>query len=62
MNTDLQPSIIPYREEFREPLTAAWERSVRATHGFLLPEDIDYFKEIVRGIENGQERNPGPDL
>lgn len=31
-----------------DALTALWERSVRATHGFLAPEDIDFFRRMVR--------------
>ena len=29
-------------------LTALWERSVRATHDFLTPEDIAFFRRMVR--------------
>ena len=29
-------------------LTGLWERSVRATHDFLAPEDIAFFRRIVR--------------
>ena len=29
-------------------LTALWERSVRATHGFLAAEDIHFFRRMVR--------------
>lgn len=32
-----------------DALTALWERSVRATHGFLAAEDIGFFRRIVRG-------------
>ena len=31
-----------------EALTDLWERSVRATHGFLAPEDIAFFRRMVR--------------
>jgi|GEM_PF-116069 putative acetyltransferase len=31
-----------------EALTAVWEASVRATHHFLAPGDIDYFKPLVQ--------------
>lgn len=51
MSTSAQASITPYRDEYRDQLTAVWERSVRATHHFLLPEDIDYFKQVVQGID-----------
>jgi putative acetyltransferase len=43
--------IKPYHEELREDVIALWEKSVRATHDFLIPEDIDYFKQIVKGID-----------
>lgn len=32
-------------------MTDVWESSVRATHGFVKPEDIDYFRQIVEGID-----------
>ena len=31
-----------------DALTALWERSVRATHRFLKPGDIGFFRRIVR--------------
>lgn len=31
-----------------DALTALWERSVRATHGFLAAEDIGFFRRMVR--------------
>ena len=31
-----------------EALTDLWERSVRATHDFLAPEDIAFFRRMVR--------------
>lgn len=31
-----------------DALTDLWERSVRATHGFLIPEDIPFFRRMVR--------------
>jgi putative acetyltransferase len=45
-----QPEIVTYKDEFKEQLILVWEKSVRATHQFLLPEDIDYFKEVVSNI------------
>ncbi len=30
-----------------EALTDLWERSVRATHGFLAPEDTAFFRRMV---------------
>lgn len=32
-------------------MTEVWEASVRATHGFVKPEDIDYFKQLVEKID-----------
>lgn len=43
--------IEPYRDAFHDQLVSVWEKSVRATHLFLAPEDIDYFKGIVAGID-----------
>ncbi|MBK6266188.1 GNAT family N-acetyltransferase [Marivirga sp. S37H4] len=40
-----------YREEHRNSLVEVWEKSVRATHHFLKPSDIDYFKGIVKDID-----------
>ena len=49
-----------------EALTDLWERSVRATHDFLAPEDIAFFRRMVReealpGVEElhviGDEKN-----
>lgn len=31
-----------------DALTALWERSVRATHDFLAPEDIAFYRRMVR--------------
>lgn len=31
-----------------DALTALWEASVRATHAFLAPEDIPFFRQMVR--------------
>lgn len=42
--------IVNYREEFKDQLVKVWEASVRATHHFLLAEDIDYFKTVVAEI------------
>jgi putative acetyltransferase len=42
---DLQ--IRPAREEDREQLLALWERSVRATHGFLTDPDIVALRPLV---------------
>lgn len=44
-------SIIPYQPEHRSQVVATWELSVRATHHFLAPEDIDFYKSIVAGID-----------
>lgn len=32
-----------------DALTRLWEESVRATHHFLAPEEIAYYRKIVRG-------------
>jgi putative acetyltransferase len=43
--------IKPYEEKFRNQLVAVWEKSVRATHQFVKPDDVDYFKQIVERID-----------
>jgi putative acetyltransferase len=43
--------IEPYRDEFRNQIVSTWEKSVRATHDFVKPADIEYFKEIVEKID-----------
>lgn len=48
--TDNQTEIVKYKDEFKQQIILVWEKSVRATHHFLLPEDIDYFKEVVANI------------
>jgi putative acetyltransferase len=42
--------IVPYNDSHKEQVVAVWESSVRATHSFLDPADIDYYKAIVEGI------------
>lgn len=46
----------PSDAEF-DALTRLWEASVRATHRFLAPGDIDFFREVVR-----REALPGTEL
>jgi putative acetyltransferase len=43
--------INPYEEKFRAQIISLWEKSVRATHQFVSPADIDYFKSIVKEID-----------
>ena len=43
--------IQPYRDSFKEQMVTVWEKSVRATHDFLTPADVDYYKEIVVKID-----------
>jgi len=40
-----------YDEAWRKEMISLWERSVRATHDFLDPADIDFFKNLVQGID-----------
>jgi putative acetyltransferase len=40
-----------YKDTWRKEMLALWEKSVRATHDFLDPADIDFFKNIVQGID-----------
>ncbi|SCY37695.1 GNAT family N-acetyltransferase [Flavobacterium caeni] len=44
-------AIVPYEDRFKKELVDVWERSVRATHDFLDPTDIVYFKGIVEHID-----------
>lgn len=37
----------PYHDVFKAQLIAVWEKSVRATHHFLAPADIDYYKQSL---------------
>jgi putative acetyltransferase len=48
---NIQVRIKPYSEKFREQIILVWEKSVRATHNFVKPSDIDYFKIIVKEID-----------
>lgn len=43
--------IQPYNDRFKEQMIQVWENSVRATHDFLTPSDIDYYKKIVSAID-----------
>lgn len=43
-----------YSDDYREQLLSVWEASVRATHHFLVPEDIEFFKSIVVTIDFNQ--------
>ncbi len=43
--------ILKYNDTFRKELIDVWEASVRATHHFLEPGDIDFFKTLVEGID-----------
>jgi putative acetyltransferase len=42
--------LFSYQEEYREQMISLWERSVRATHHFVIEPDIRYFKELVNEI------------
>ena len=46
-----QFDIKPYEEKFKEQILSVWEKSVRATHNFVKPSDIDYYKKIVKKID-----------
>lgn len=43
--------IISYEDNFREQMINVWERSVRATHYFIAPDDFAYFRDIVKNID-----------
>ena len=44
-------SIQRYRPAQRSALIDAWEQSVRATHDFLAPGDIEFYRAEVEGID-----------
>jgi putative acetyltransferase len=46
-----QTNIVRYSGNFNQQLVSVWEKSVRATHDFLDPTDIDYFKTIVVAMD-----------
>ena len=43
--------IKPYQEEYRIQMISVWERSVKATHHFVTPEEVDRLKELVKQID-----------
>ncbi|QHT65248.1 GNAT family N-acetyltransferase [Rhodocytophaga rosea] len=43
--------IKPYETNFKEQILSVWEKSVRATHNFVKPSDIDYYKQSVKEID-----------
>ncbi len=45
---DFQQTVSPVRAEDLPRVVDVWEASVRATHHFLTPEDIAFFKPLVR--------------
>lgn len=47
----MEIEIQPYNDRFKEQMILVWENSVRATHDFLSPSDIDYYKKIVSAID-----------
>lgn len=47
LNAPIERLERPTAEEL-DALTDLWEASVRATHGFLAPEDIGFFRRMVR--------------
>lgn len=40
-----------YTDTMRTQLLNVWERSVRATHAFVTPEDLEEIKELVHSID-----------
>jgi len=52
MNTQNQNlEIVKYSDKYREQLLDVWEKSVLATHDFLIPSDFHAIKEIVKRID-----------
>jgi len=49
--SELNFSIKPYQEAYRNQLLDVWENSVLATHHFLDKKDFETIKEIVGGLD-----------
>lgn len=47
----IKTNIEKYEERFREQMISVWEKSVRATHHFVTPEEVDRLKELVKQID-----------
>ena len=47
----MKTRILPYQPKYREKMIHVWERSVRATHHFLDPADIDFYRSIVSQLD-----------
>lgn len=43
-----------YKDTYRQQMLEVWEASVRATHHFLDPDDIDFYKSLVSNIDFDQ--------
>jgi len=43
--------LVLYKDKYRSQIIELWEKSVRATHHFLHPVDIDYYKDLVEQID-----------
>lgn len=44
-------SIKPYEEKFRGHIITVWEKSVRSTHHFVSPSDIEHYKLLINQID-----------
>lgn len=51
MTHSLAFQIEEYKDRYHEPLLELWEKSVLATHHFLLPTDFQSIKALVRTID-----------
>ncbi len=43
--------IKPYNDDYKEQVVTLWEKSVRATHDFLIPSDFEEIKELVKNLD-----------
>ncbi len=43
--------IKPFEPAYREQMIDLWERSVRATHPFVDPRDIDHYKVLMQDVD-----------
>ena len=47
----MQTDIKPYEEKYREQMVLVWEKSVKATHHFVTPGEVERLKELVKEID-----------
>jgi putative acetyltransferase len=43
--------IMLYNDNYKNQIISVWEKSVCATHDFLVPSDIEYYKKIISNFD-----------